>query len=106
MQEKRHHSRHSVSLQVTVVFRGSPEQVTCICRNLSLGGVFVFTDKRPAFGAQAEVTIQFPESARIHAYPAIVRWTAPDGVGLQFGSLGVRETAALSDYLVETRDSE
>jgi type IV pilus assembly protein PilZ len=31
--------------------------------------------------------------------PAIVRWTKPDGFGVQFGSLGARETHAISQLL-------
>jgi type IV pilus assembly protein PilZ len=31
--------------------------------------------------------------------PGIVRWAKPDGFGVQFGSLGARETHAISELL-------
>ena len=31
--------------------------------------------------------------------PAIVRWTSPVGMGVQFGLLGVRETHAITEIV-------
>jgi hypothetical protein len=41
--------------------------------------------------------LRFPGTKAELRLPAIVRWATPDGFGVQFGSLGARETHAISE---------
>jgi hypothetical protein len=43
----------------------------------------------------AGVRVRLPSSAQTMILPGIVRWTTHDGMGIQFGALGARETYAV-----------
>jgi type IV pilus assembly protein PilZ len=36
------------------------------------------------------------------ALPAVVRWTSKDGMGVQFGLLGARETHEITEFVKAT----
>ena len=94
MHEKRAHSRVSVNIQVTCTTEGGAV-VRGVTRDLSVGGAFIDSGEIPAFGSKVAVTLDVAgtENMRISG---IVRWTKPDGFGVQFQLLGAKETHLLA----------
>jgi hypothetical protein len=92
--EKRAHSRVSVNVQVTCTTEGGAV-VTGLTRDLSVGGAFVESGEIPAFGSKVNVTLDVAGSENMRI-SGIVRWTKPDGFGVQFQLLGAKETHLLA----------
>jgi hypothetical protein len=69
-----------------------------IGRDISVGGMFVETTTPPPFGAEVVITVTLPGQKDRLVLPAVVRWTRPDGMGVQFGLLGARETYAITEF--------
>ena len=67
-----------------------------LATDLSIGGMFVGVAKQYPFGTAVSVELLLQPVIHI---PATVRWNKPEGLGLQFGLLGVRETAAILDLV-------
>jgi hypothetical protein len=67
--------------------------------DISLGGMFVATDFPASFGSEVLIRVTLDDTAGELALPAIVRWTRPDGMGVQFGLLGARETFAITEIV-------
>ncbi len=67
--------------------------------DISLGGMFIETKEPLAFGTDVVVHVHVPGEASAYALPAIVRWTEPDGMGVQFGNLGARETHTITELV-------
>ena len=66
--------------------------------DLSVGGAFVEAEPSPAMGTKVLLRIEMPSGQEL-AVGGIVRWVKPEGIGVQFGLLGVRETYALTEFL-------
>ena len=67
-------------------------------RDISVGGMFVETPSPSPFGAEVIINVQLPGQKEKLVLPAVVRWTRSDGMGIQFGLLGARETYAITEY--------
>jgi type IV pilus assembly protein PilZ len=65
--------------------------------------MFVESSEEHAFGDQLTITVRLPLVKQDVVLPAIVRWLAPGGFGVQFGLLGARETHALSQLFGSQR---
>ncbi len=104
MPDHRQHPRKSLQLTSAWSLPGRP-RTEALCRDISLGGCFLTTATTAAFGASVVVFLELPglrdEEGR--PTPAVVastvRWTTPEGMGVQFGPMGVRETHALLQVL-------
>jgi hypothetical protein len=101
VQEKRLHPRKPVEIPVSIAFEATQAQATGICRDISIGGMFVETEVKAAFGEILSVKIEAPGGALV--FPAVVRWAAPTGLGLQFGLVGARETHAIVQMMSAKR---
>lgn len=99
MQENRQHPRKAARFPVAIRIEGTSNVATGVTRDLSIGGMFVDTSVAVAFGTKVVVSIDMPAGGGAVLLPAVVRWVAPDGVGLQFGLLGARETHAIAQLL-------
>ena len=67
-------------------------------KDISLGGMFVTTNEPLAFGTELVVHILLPGQKAPFALPGVVRWSrAGDGMGVQFGLMGARETHAITE---------
>jgi len=96
--EKRRHPRKVV--RIAVAFQhGDGPRIDAFSRDMSIGGVFVETSSIPPFGAVVTLFMHPPSAKQEIALKATVRWTEPDGMGLQFGLMGARETHALTQLL-------
>jgi hypothetical protein len=95
MSERRRHPRNSIAFPVTLVMGGAPSPVPGLCKDISLGGVYVATEARPAPGQPLRMIATLPGSTEPVTIFVSVRWTGHDGVGLQFDSLGDKERNAV-----------
>jgi type IV pilus assembly protein PilZ len=88
-----------VRIDQPVLFSAKGEEVSTegIARDISLGGMFVATEVPAPFGAEVTVEISLGGSELV--IPGVVRWTRPDGMGVQFGLLGARETFAITEIV-------
>ena len=79
--------------------------VPAICRDISLGGCFLDGPSPAPVGTSVIVHLALPglvdELGRAVAagVDSMVRWTTSQGMGVQFGLMGGRETAALVRWL-------
>ena len=96
MQDKRVHPRVSVDTAVSCEPReGAP--LAGMAKDISIGGMFIEATQILPFGTEVTIALRFPGAKAELRLPAIVRWAKPDGFGVQFGSLGARETHAISE---------
>jgi c-di-GMP-binding flagellar brake protein YcgR len=67
--------------------------------DISLGGMFIETQSVLPFGAQLTVQIRLKGVDGVEALdlPAISRWSRADGMGIQFGNMGARETHIITE---------
>ena len=94
MQEKRGHDRHNLALPVEILSDGKTYQGKT--RDLSLGGMFVYTDAALAFGSNLDIKLAIPAQKYEGVLPAVVRWRSSGGVGIAFRSLRARDVHALN----------
>ena len=67
-------------------------------KDISVGGMFVITPNPLPFGTELVVYIRLPGHRNEFALPGVVRWSrAGDGMGVQFGLMGARETHAITE---------
>jgi phage-related baseplate assembly protein len=98
VQEKRRHFRKRISSALEFQVGDGPKMAG-VCHDLSLGGIHIQADVTPPFGAQIVVHFQFKGTSAPSALPGVVRWVKPGAIGVQFGSLGARETYAITEML-------
>ena len=67
-------------------------------RNIGVGGAFIVSQLVQAAGSQLAIELTLPTSDRAFALPAIVRWAASDGMGVQFVDVDVDILLELNDY--------
>lgn len=100
MTENRKHPRQLVHPSASWSVQGGAA-VPARCRDLSLGGCFLECETPQPFGTAVVVLLELPGLLDEKGKPALatiaatVRWTKNAGMGVQFGSMGVRETHAL-----------
>jgi type IV pilus assembly protein PilZ len=70
-----------------------------LAKDISIGGMFVESTEVVPFGTEISIVARLAGTKADLRLPGIVRWTKPDGFGVQFGSLGARETHAISQLL-------
>jgi type IV pilus assembly protein PilZ len=93
---RRSQTRHDVDIAAHV---GRDGQLSaCTLRNLSRGGAFAEIGALP-HGTAVTLWFELPDGSGAIEVDAVARWSTPDGVGLQFGSLRARDAWALGRYL-------
>lgn len=73
--------------------------------DISLGGMFVSSEFPAEFGVEVTIHLTLDDASPELILPAIVRWTRPDGMGVQFGPLGARETFAITQIVRRYEES-
>jgi uncharacterized protein (TIGR02266 family) len=101
VEHRRADRRYDRRLAVEVIHEG--KRFTAHSRNVSLGGLFIETDRALPFGANVTVTFDVPGLDEPVEAEAQVRWSEPadegrGGVGLRFAGLRAREVWALNKY--------
>lgn len=97
--ELRRHHRVPFTEAVVFTRKGSDARAQGRSTDISLGGMFVETTAAEPFGTEVVVHVHVPGEPSAFALPGIVRWTAPDGMGVQFGNLGARETHTITELV-------
>jgi type IV pilus assembly protein PilZ len=96
--EKREHPRRSV--EADMAFQaGEGPRIEARCRDLSLGGMFIETPDPLPYGAVVRVFLRLPSLRGEANIEAVVRWSKPGGMGVQFGRMGARETHGLTELM-------
>lgn len=82
-------------VQIDVVLQVQGSEVRAHTRDLSVGGMFVITAVKPAIGSTVRVRLVIPTLGSDDVVDVVVRWTSPDGIGVQFGALRAIQTWAI-----------
>jgi hypothetical protein len=98
MHENRQHARKPLLYDVGFQVDNGP-RIAAGCRDCSLGGMFIQTARPARYGAPVKVFLKLPGLDHETVIPSTVRWSQQDGMGVQFGLMGVRETHALLQIL-------
>ena len=98
VEDKRVHPRVIVNTPVSCEVRDGAA-FAGLAKDISIGGMFVESTEVVPFGTDVTIVGRFAGTKADLRLPAIVRWAKPDGFGVQFGSLGARETHAISQLL-------
>jgi len=98
--EQRKYQRYALHPRMTFSIDGGP-LIYARCRDISLGGAFVETSTIPLFASSIHVVLDL--DSREVSVLAIVRWTGPNGIGIQFGALSARDTHALVAYFQSSK---
>jgi len=96
-QERRRHPRVRVNLPAEAETEGG-ERFEGHVNDLSVGGAFITTESSPPVGTKLSLSVHMPDGKPL-VVDGTIRWTKPDGVGVQFGLMGVRETYAVGELL-------
>jgi type IV pilus assembly protein PilZ len=95
--ELRRYQRAPLDVAVEFAPKGSSERQQGRAKDISLGGMFVHTAHPSPFSTEIVVHITLPGQKVAFALPCVVRWTGADGMGVQFGLIGARETHAITE---------
>ncbi len=93
----RRHARAPIGIEVQFSRKGADDRLPGRSRDISLGGMFIETYAPLAFKSELVVHVLLPGEKAPFALPAVVRWTSPEGMGVQFGNLGAKETFAITE---------
>jgi type IV pilus assembly protein PilZ len=98
VEDKRVHPRVSLDIEVSCVRRDTAPFIG-MAKDISIGGMFIESPEILPFGTEITIVGLLPGTKGELRLPGIVRWAKPMGFGVQFGSLGARETHAISQLL-------
>jgi type IV pilus assembly protein PilZ len=100
--ELRRYQRAPVDVPLEFAAKGSQERFAGHAKDISVGGMFVQTTQPLPFGVELVVHVTLPGQKVPFALPAVVRWVrAGEGMGVQFGLIGARETHAITELTRE-----
>lgn len=95
--EQRRHARAPVNSAAAFSLKGKTERTSAFAKDISVGGMFVETERPAAFGADVIVHVTLPGATDPVALPGVVRWVRDGGMGVQFGLLGAVETHLITE---------
>ena len=100
--ERRHHFRGKArpGRVLPIRFRAAAHSgwVSAETRNIGVGGAFIVSPLAQPVGSSISVELTLPTSDQTFTLPAIVRWAAADGMGVQFVGVDVDVLLELNDY--------
>ncbi len=100
--ERRRHFRGNARpgrvLQIRFRAGGHTGWVTAETKNIGVGGAFIVTQFVQAAGEALAIELHLPTTEQTFALPAVVRWAAADGMGVQFVGVDVDILLELNDY--------
>jgi type IV pilus assembly protein PilZ len=96
--ELRRYQRAPLDVLVEFATKASDARHPGRSKDISLGGMFIHVEQPLPFGAELVVHLTLPGQKAAFALPGVVRWSRPgEGMGIQFGMLGARETYAITE---------
>ena len=96
MTGRRVHERYSCAVDVTVTYGDTV--LAAKTDNMSMGGVHLVGDPHPPFGIEVELRFRLPKMKADTVCNGTVRWSRPDGYGVQFGSLRAIDVWGLNAF--------
>ena len=102
MVELRRFTRTPIEVPVTFTHKSSSEVISGYAKDISVGGMFIETERPVHFGGEVAVRLRLPQSKDELTLPAVVRWVRDDGMGLQFGLLGPFEGLSIRPVCLHT----
>lgn len=102
MPERRQHPRVPCALNVTV--EGLDEPVRLTTRDVSLGGVFLYSQAPRLLFAEVELTLHAPQH-HLRARGRVVHHVPDVGFGVQFLSLLPGDDTRLAEFLAQVEES-
>src|SRR5262245_8227655 len=103
--ENRKHPRTQITSPIAFQIGDGP-LIEAESRDISLGGMFITTTEAAAYGATIKVYINLPDMKHEAVIDSIVRWNTAEGMGVQFGRMGARETHGLTLLLAGATANE
>jgi hypothetical protein len=94
---RRSSERHAVQLEVEVTIAEQLHKAKT--RDLSLGGVFIYSKAKPAFNTRVHLRFAIPSQKELIEVGGVVRWDDPGGFGVHFDGLRARDVWALGRFL-------
>lgn len=91
MTELRRYARAPFDCELVYRITGDTQEHPGRARDISLGGMFI-TCEPPPFGSNVTVRFHIVGEKDPLELPAVVRWSGDGGMGVQFLSIGARET--------------
>lgn len=95
--EQRRYARAPVNSPASFSIKGKPDKRQGLCKDISVGGMFLETDAPAGFGSDVIIHVTLPGSNDPVALPGVVRWVRDGGMGVQFGLLGAVETHLITE---------
>jgi type IV pilus assembly protein PilZ len=86
-----------VDISVEVSLKGSDQRTVGRATDISIGGMYIESDRPLSFNAAIVVYARLPGQPDTFVLPGVVRWVRDNGMGVQFGLLGARETYAITE---------
>ena len=96
MQDRRQHPR--IPCQIQVIVEGLPAPMAMTSRDISHGGVFLFSRAPRALNCELDVTIQAGRD-QVRARGLVVHHLAGVGFGVRFLEVSARDRDTLADFL-------
>jgi type IV pilus assembly protein PilZ len=97
--ELRRFIRTPVDAPAALVPKGGAQAIAGRARDISVGGMFIETAHVVPFGTDVTVRMRLPQGKEELALPGVVRWVRTDGMGIQFGLLGAKETHEITEIV-------
>lgn len=91
-------SRMAVQVAVSFQLKGGA-RMQGMSGNMNISGMFIETLTPGAFGEEVTVFLKLPGFKEEVPIKATVRWLERDGMGVQFASMGARETHGLTQLI-------
>jgi len=67
-------------------------------KNIGVGGAFIATSQAQPVSRTLTVEVRLPTTDQTFVLPAVVRWSAADGMGVQFVGVDVDVLLELNDF--------
>jgi type IV pilus assembly protein PilZ len=103
--EKRQHPRRIVEAEVAIQVAGGP-RTEARCHDLSLGGMFIDAQSALPYGTKLRIFMKLPDMTTEASFEATVRWSSPEGMGVQFGVMGAREAHGITILITRAGGSQ
>jgi c-di-GMP-binding flagellar brake protein YcgR len=99
--ERRTHPRAHLAAQVEVVLEG--RSFLAVVRNLSAGGMLIYTANPAPVGSRLDLTFALPEDGQTIRAQALVRHIiSGSSMGVQLEKLSPSDAAAIREFVVKS----
>jgi uncharacterized protein (TIGR02266 family) len=99
--ERRTHPRAHLAAQVEVMLEG--RSFLAVVRNLSAGGMLIYTANPAPVGSRLDLTFTLPEHDQpIHAQAAVCHVISGSSMGVRLENLSPADAAAIRSYVLHS----